>query len=314
MATNSGKMGDGMRGGSDTSREVGEGVGGVAGIAAGAAIGSLAGPVGTVIGAIAGAVGGWWAGKDVAQAASGYTSTNDTYYQNQFASQPRGRFQSYDQARPLYQLGYVAAQNPSYRGKSFDTVESDMKHGWSPDMERQYGSWNDVRGIMGSAYTGANQSGTRGADQGATKDTRDTNDVRISRSEEELTVGKRQVSAGEVGLKKTVETEHVTKNVPLMREEVEIERHPVNASSANAGDVEIGEQDIRIPLTAEEAVVNKRVVAKEEVVVTKHAVQDTKEVGADLRKERIDVDKQGRTSGADLNDSDRDRSDNTRNR
>ncbi len=310
MAINRGKMGDGMSDNSDTGREVGEGVGGVAGIAAGAAIGSLGGPIGTVIGAIAGAVGGWWAGKEVSDAATGYTDTNDTYYRNQFGAQPasaRGRFQSYDQARPLYQLGYVAAQNPAYRGKSFDTAESDIKRGWNPDMERQYGSWNDVRGILNSGYSGANQGTNQGATQG-------DKDVRISRSEEELMVGKREVSAGEVGLNKTIETEHVTKNVPLMREEVEIERHPVNASSANSGDIEIGDQDIRIPLTAEEAVVAKRVVAKEEVVVSKHAVEDTKQVGADLRKERIDVDKQGRTTGANLKESDRDNSGNIRDR
>lgn len=317
MATDRGKTGSGMQDNSDgTAREVGEGVGGVAGIAAGAAIGSLAGPVGTVIGAIAGAVGGWWAGKDVAEAATGYTDTNDTYYRNQFAAQPtagRGRFKSYEQARPLYMTGYVAAQNPAYRGKSFDAVEPDLKRGWSQDMERQYGSWNDVRGMMSGAYTGANQSGGRNAAQSANTNT-NAKDVHVKLAEEELVVSKREVSAGEVGLKKTVETEHVTKKVPLMHEEVEVEHHPINASSANAGNVEIGEQDIRIPLTAEEAVVAKRVVGKEEVVIGKRAVEDTKEVGADLRKERVEIDNNARSAGADLKDSDRDRSDNARDR
>src|SRR5262249_32287413 len=41
-------------------------------------------------------------------------------------------------------------------------------------------------------------------------------DARLVLSEEELTVGKRQVRAGEAGLRKTVETEHVKESVPLV--------------------------------------------------------------------------------------------------
>lgn len=282
----------------NTGRKVGEGVGGVSGIAAGAAIGSLGGPVGTVIGAIAGAVGGWWAGREVSDAATTYTENHDEHYRNHFESQSgsaRGRFKSYDQARPLYQLGDVAAQNPNYKGKSFDQVEGDLKRGWNKDMENQYGSWNDVRGTVANAY-----------DTG--------NDLRVTRSEEELVVGKRQVQAGEVGLKKTVETEHVSESVPLMHEEITVERHAINADDANTGDVELGDQTIRIPLSAEEAVVGKRVVAKEEVVVKKHAVDETKTVEADLRKERIDIDKSGRTTETDVNSDSKMRGTNSDNR
>lgn len=273
MASNAG---DNLDSG-EAGRAVGEGVGGIGGLAAGAAIGSLVGPIGTVIGAVAGAVGGWWAGREVAETAEGYTSDADTHYRNHFESEPatRGGFSSYDQARPLYQLGYVAAQNPDYAGRSFADVEPDLRRGWTPEMEKQYGSWDNARGTVSNAYDSGRE-------------------LRMTRAEEELVVGKRQVRAGEVGLKKTVETEHVSKSIPLMHEEVEVERHAVGADSANRDDLEIGDKTIRIPLTAEEAVVQKRVVAKEEVVVSKHAVEGTKEVDADLRRERIDVDKQGR--------------------
>lgn len=278
----------------ETGREVGEGVGGVAGIAAGAALGSLAGPVGTVIGAIAGAVGGWWAGKEVADATTNYTEATDTQYRSHFDAMPResrGRFSSYDQARPLYQFGHVAAQNPDYRGRSFDQVEPELKRGWNQDMERQYGSWNDVRGTLSNAYGAAR-------------------DAHVTRSEEELVVGKRQVQ-GEAGVRKTVETEHVTKSVPLMHEEVTIERHAVNADSTDVSDAQIGERDIRIPLTAEEAVVQKRVVGKEEVIIGKHAVEETRNVEADLRRERIDIDRKGRAGAdSDVNSADQHRADN----
>lgn len=287
---------------STTGEKVGEGVGGVSGAAAGAAIGTVGGPIGVIIGGIAGAVGGWWAGREIGEKATGYDTTHDTRYRQQFETLPanqRGSFRTYDEARPAYQLGYLASQNPDYRGRSFDEIEPDLRRGWDKDVETRYGAWNDVRDTVRGAYHSS--LGTSDAKCDATRD-----EARMTRAEEELAIGKRQVRAGEVGLHKTVETEHVHEKVPLMHEEIEVERHPVNADSA-ARDLEIGEQDIRVPLTAEEAVVQKRVVAKEEVVVSKRAVQDTKDVEADLRKERVEVDKQGRVNTRDRTDTDESR-------
>src|SRR3954453_23288418 len=93
------------------NEKIGEGVGGGAGAGVGAAIGSLAGPVGTAIGAIAGAVGGWWSGRAAADAASNMDATDDDYYRERFADTGGG---NYDNARPAYQLGHVAGQNPDY--------------------------------------------------------------------------------------------------------------------------------------------------------------------------------------------------------
>lgn len=121
---------------------------------------------------------------------------------------------------------------------------------------------------------------------------RDTDSTRrITLAEEELDISKRKVQAGEATVHKTVETEHVTRPVTLTREEVTIERRPV--SGREASDASIGKDDseIRIPLMSEEAVVNKRPVVKEEIVISKHAVTENKNVEADLRKEQVDIDK-----------------------
>ena len=121
---------------------------------------------------------------------------------------------------------------------------------------------------------------------------RDTDSTRrIPLAEEELDISKRKVQAGEATVHKTVETEHVTRPVTLTREEVTIERRPV--SGREASDASIGKDDseIRIPLMSEEAVVNKRPVVKEEIVISKHAVTENKNVEADLRKEQVDIDK-----------------------
>jgi uncharacterized protein (TIGR02271 family) len=120
---------------------------------------------------------------------------------------------------------------------------------------------------------------------------------RLTVSEEQLSVGKRRVSAGEVGVRKNVETRHVEQEVPLMREEVSVERRPISADAAdaaNTGDIRINEGEIRVPVMREEAVVEKRLVPTEEIIIRKTAVRDHQTVEADLRRERVDVDESGR--------------------
>jgi uncharacterized protein (TIGR02271 family) len=115
---------------------------------------------------------------------------------------------------------------------------------------------------------------------------------RLVLSEEELAIGKRDVEAGEALISKRVETEHVREDVALRREEAIIERRPVT-DDLRAG-ATIGEnEEIRIPLHAEEAVVEKRVVPKEELVVRKREVVDHEPVEADLRRERAEVRSEG---------------------
>jgi uncharacterized protein (TIGR02271 family) len=253
-----------------TGKAVAGGAGGVAGAAGGAAIGSLAGPIGTVVGALAGALGGWWAGKNVAENVSDFDS-HDDYYRSHFTERAGKKTKlTYERAKPIYQLGHLASLNPTYKGRRFEEIEPELRRGWTQDMSRQYGDWDTVRGFAAEAYN-------RGEERV------------ITRSEEELAIGKRPVAAGEVQLRKTVETEHRTENVPVMREEVTVERRPVD-KPLNAAGIEIEEDEIRIPITEEEVIVDKKPVVKEEILLKKHAVEDTKKVEADLRKERVDVD------------------------
>jgi uncharacterized protein (TIGR02271 family) len=252
----------------ENNEALGEGIGGVAGAAAGAAVGSLAGPVGTAIGAIAGAVGGWWSGKAAADAASGIDATDDDYYRRQFTTTSRGG--DYDRARPAYHLGHVAGMNPDYEGRSFDDIEPQLRRGWTDDVASRSGDWDDVRDYARDAFE-------RGRER------------RITLAEEQLDVGKRAVQDGEVAVRKHVDTRHVEEEVELTREEVTVERRPISAGS-NATVSDIGEDEIRVPVMREEAVVEKRTVPIEEVVVRKEAVADRQTVSADLRRETLDVD------------------------
>lgn len=291
------RPGPGLTDAADSTRGVvGGAAGGVAGAAGGAAIGSIGGPIGAIIGAIAGAAGGWWSGKAVAESTFDFSDADDAFYRSSYErsrtggtgsgtqSTTAGSQRSYDDVRPLYQLGQFGARNPGYRNRSFDEIEPEMRRGWTPELERQYGDWPTVRDYVREGY---DRGRTRLSDRGA--------EERITRSEEELAIGKRAVQAGEVAVRKTVETERVSERVPVMREEVTVERRPVSA--ADVGDVEIGEDRIVVPVTEEEVIVDKRPVAKEEVVLRTREVEDTEDVEADLRRERIDVDERGRTRG-----------------
>ena len=153
------------------ARLVGEGVGGTGGMVAGAAIGSLLGPIGTLVGALAGTVGGWWAGKEVADAATSHTDADDEYYRTHYQSRAgAGATRSYDDVRPAYALGHIAARNPDYQGRSFDEVEPDLRRGWSDDLRTQHGEWDDVRGYASEGYTrgrGTMGGATTGTSTGA---------------------------------------------------------------------------------------------------------------------------------------------------
>lgn len=117
---------------------------------------------------------------------------------------------------------------------------------------------------------------------------REDEEAHLTLSEEELALRRERQLAGEVEIGKHVETQHVSRQVPVTREEVTIERRPVSEGMHAAG--RIGEDEhIRVPLEREEVVAEKRVVPREELVVRKRQVEEERMVEADLRRERVDV-------------------------
>lgn len=116
----------------------------------------------------------------------------------------------------------------------------------------------------------------------------------LTRSEEELQIGKREVSRGEVRVGKHVETEHVSEPVTRRHEEVVIERRPVEAGARASA--EMSDDEIRIPLMEEEVVVEKRPVVKEELVIGKRVVEERDTVETELRREEFDIDENTTTA------------------
>jgi len=140
------------------------------------------------------------------------------------------------------------------------------------------------------------------ADEGAVEPggerTTDKDEIRVQRSEEELVAGTREREAGSVNVRKRVRTERERLSVPKKREEVTVERVPVEESRREAeGREEASERgivdedgEIRIPIVEEEIVVEKRPVVKEEIRLRKNVVEEEEVIEEDVRKEEVDVD------------------------
>jgi uncharacterized protein (TIGR02271 family) len=120
-------------------------------------------------------------------------------------------------------------------------------------------------------------------------------DLRVQRSEEELRASVREREAGQVNVKKSVRTEREVVRVPKRREEVVIERVPVEGEAREASEAteaDIGEDEVVVQVFEEEVVVSKKIVLKEEIRIRKRVVQDEETVEVDLRKEEVEVDDQ----------------------
>jgi uncharacterized protein (TIGR02271 family) len=121
-------------------------------------------------------------------------------------------------------------------------------------------------------------------------DTAGTDDA-MTRSEQELGVGKTQREVGRARLRKHVVTEHVTKTVPVQREELRVEREPItegNVAEATDGPA-LTEDEHEVVLHEEEVEVEKRTVPKERVRLDKEVRTEQEQVSEDLAREEIDV-------------------------
>ena len=115
--------------------------------------------------------------------------------------------------------------------------------------------------------------------------------ARIAVREEELQAHKQSVETGEVRVRKEVVTEHRMLEVPVQREEVVIEWH-APTGEPGASYIRPGEE-LRIPVRKEQVTVEKRPVVKEEVTVGKRVVEGTEQVGGEVHREEVRVEREG---------------------
>ena len=312
------------------SHPVGTGIGAVAGGAGGAAAGAAAGaamgtagagPVGTAIGAAVGAVAGGLAGHG---AAEGLNPTNEPgegrYIDYTVADRDENKVGTIESVwldrnnQPAYlaiRTGWlgmgkthvVPAQGAdvSERRRTIRLPYTTEQIKRAPDFdtsaqlqtadEDRIGTYYSTHGFRRDNWlrdrdVAADQSPTR-TGQAKTAEQRT-----IKLKDEELRVGKREVEAGGVRLRKVVRTEVVNQPVELQREEIVVERVP--ASEARGTDTaDFTEDEIYVPLRREEAVVAKEAHVREEVRIGKRHETEKQTISDTVRHEDVEIEKEG---------------------
>ncbi len=109
----------------------------------------------------------------------------------------------------------------------------------------------------------------------------------VTRSEERLDVGTRDVETGRVRLVKHVVTEQRDVTVPVSHEEVRVVREPARGEAAGT----FADEEAEVVLHREEPVVQKRAVPVEQVRLEKETVTEQRKVSGEIRKEQVDVER-----------------------
>jgi uncharacterized protein (TIGR02271 family) len=121
--------------------------------------------------------------------------------------------------------------------------------------------------------------------------------------EEELRVHRQEVVTGEIVIRKEVITEQKTITVPVTREELVIERRagtgqpsdqPLDQGEEMDDEILKDGGTLRIVLHEEQVHVQKQVVVKEEIFISKRSIQETKHFEETLRHEEAHIERVGR--------------------
>ena len=110
----------------------------------------------------------------------------------------------------------------------------------------------------------------------------------IPLTEERLNVNKR-VDESNTTITKEPVTETKTVEVPVTHEEVSIERRQPTGDTSTTQEPVTSREDIEIPLKSEEVEVSKTPYVKEEVVIKKKPVTETRQVTEGVTSERVNV-------------------------
>ena len=192
-----------------------------------------------------------------------------------------------------------------YKDSNLDS-KRDVQAGADKDHNLTAGAGAAGAGAAGAGVAGAHadekKADTHTTDAAATERkagvaddaaaARTNNDGELIRSEEQLNVNKERVASGEARLRKYVVTDTESVEVPVEREEVRVERTPINAEDAKNynGTISGDSEEASVTLHEERVNVNKETVPVEKINLKKDTVRDTETHTEELRKEQIDTD------------------------
>lgn len=114
--------------------------------------------------------------------------------------------------------------------------------------------------------------------------------VRVPLAEEEVLAEKHVREMGDVRIHKRIVTKQKQITVPVMHEEVRVERIAIDPASAVVPSQDVFvETTVAIPLHEEVVEVKKHTVVREEVRLTKQALQEDFETTTEVRSEELDI-------------------------
>lgn len=114
--------------------------------------------------------------------------------------------------------------------------------------------------------------------------------------EEKLNISKREVTYKEATLIKEPVTETKTVEVPVTHEELIVERRPPTEATTSQDELKspvTTKEEIKIPLKKEEIEVKKEPYVKEEIVIKKRRVAETKTITEEVKSEKLVDDSRG---------------------
>jgi uncharacterized protein (TIGR02271 family) len=179
----------------------------------------------------------------------------------------------------------------------------------SVDVDERAGEWRssgwDYAGPSAGTSTGAASGlgalGAIGSANTSTNIAASTSDRAIGSDQEEvipvveeqLVVGKRDVSRGGVRVRSYVTEVPVHEQVRLRNEHVSVERRAVDQPLSAADEDAFRERTIDMTATGEEAVIGKNARVVEELVVSKTAEEHVEDVNDTVRRTDVEVDRDG---------------------
>jgi uncharacterized protein (TIGR02271 family) len=115
--------------------------------------------------------------------------------------------------------------------------------------------------------------------------------------EEDVAIGVSVSEHERVLVTKKVETERIDVDATFAREEIEVERVRVDRQVDVAPPVRTEGDTTIIPVIEEEVVVQRRLVVREEIRITKKRHESTRPIAVERRRERVEVSRTSSVKG-----------------
>jgi hypothetical protein len=102
----------------------------------------------------------------------GFTNDDDRLYRSHFQHANRLADRAYEQVRPAYRLGQLAAADPATNGRAFDDLEKDLENGWL-NVRTAAGDWASVREFVRVGFDSERQGSIANAPPSGTSPSHD---------------------------------------------------------------------------------------------------------------------------------------------